>query len=147
MNSNPSNLISYCSWAKKNSKYKKFIGDLFCKFTLYNRENFVFNSPLRDALKSTSSRKTNWHIDILSFYSLTKGLGFHSSQSHWLTLLGLKKNIIIKWLGLAIEVEKSVGRDYSLNPQEPHTCPPCLLSIISVRNLHQLDTLGFLTNK
>ena len=42
--------MSYCSWAKKNFRYRESVGDLFCGFTLYNREDFVFREPIGDAL-------------------------------------------------------------------------------------------------
>ena len=50
MNNSLSDLMSYYSWAKKNSRYRESIGDLFCGFTLYSREDFVFSSPVGDAL-------------------------------------------------------------------------------------------------
>ena len=53
MNSSPSDLMSYCSCAKKNFKYKESVGDLFCMFTLYNREDFVFREPIGDAHMGT----------------------------------------------------------------------------------------------
>ena len=44
--------MSYYSWAKKNFKYRESVGDLFCEFTFYNREDFVFREPIGDALSS-----------------------------------------------------------------------------------------------
>ena len=42
VNSSPSDLMSYCSWAKKISRYRESIGELFLGFTLYYRENIGF---------------------------------------------------------------------------------------------------------
>ena len=50
MNSSLSDLISYCSWAKKNSRYRVSIGDPFFGLTLYYREYFAFSYAIRDAL-------------------------------------------------------------------------------------------------
>ena len=50
MNNNSSDLMSYCSWSKKNFRYKESIGESFCGFTLYNREHFVFKEPIGDVL-------------------------------------------------------------------------------------------------
>jgi len=35
---------------KKNSGYKESIRDLFCRFTLYSRKDFVFSFPIGNAL-------------------------------------------------------------------------------------------------
>ena len=49
MNSSPSNLMSYYSWAKKNSRDRESIGDHFL-VSLYYREYFAFNYTIGDAL-------------------------------------------------------------------------------------------------
>ena len=46
---------SSSSRAKKNSRNKESIGDLFWGFTLYSREDFVFSSPVGDALRTLKS--------------------------------------------------------------------------------------------
>ena len=51
MNSSSSDLMSYCSRAKKKSGYRESVGESFCGFTFYNREHFVFIEPIGDALK------------------------------------------------------------------------------------------------
>ena len=52
MNSSPSDLTSYCLWAKKNSSYRESIGHSFYGAILYYREYFVFTYTIRDALRS-----------------------------------------------------------------------------------------------
>ena len=42
MNKNPSDLMSYYSWAKKKFGYREFIGVAFFGLILYYRENFAF---------------------------------------------------------------------------------------------------------
>ena len=65
MNSNPSDSMSYCSWAKKIFKYIESVGESFCGFTLYNREHFVFREPIGDALNINSlmviDKRTKMH--------------------------------------------------------------------------------------
>ena len=51
MNSSPSDLMSYCSWAKKNSSYRESIGDSFYGVIFYYREYFTFTYTIGDALK------------------------------------------------------------------------------------------------
>ena len=41
-------LMSYCSWAKKNFRSKKFVGESFYRFIIYNREHFIFREPIGD---------------------------------------------------------------------------------------------------
>ena len=50
MNNNPSDLMSYCSWVKKNLRYRESVGESFCGFTFYNREHFAFREPIGDTL-------------------------------------------------------------------------------------------------
>ena len=47
---------------KKNSGYREPVGDIFCGFTLYNRDDFVFKEPIGDALRSKSIPPTNYKI-------------------------------------------------------------------------------------
>ena len=51
MNSNPLDLMNYFSWANKIFRYKKSVGDLFYRFTLYHRdrEDFVYREQVGDA--------------------------------------------------------------------------------------------------
>ena len=55
MNSSPSDLMSYCSWAKKYSEYRKSIGDYFYGDTLYYRNFYAFSHTIGDALKEKNS--------------------------------------------------------------------------------------------
>ena len=50
MNSNSSDLMSYCSWAKKNSRDRESIEDPFFGLNLYYREYFAFSYTIGDAL-------------------------------------------------------------------------------------------------
>ena len=43
MSSSPSDLMSYCSWAKKNYGYRESIGDYFYGATLYYRYFYAFS--------------------------------------------------------------------------------------------------------
>ena len=57
MNSSPSNLMSYYSWAKKkNSSYRESIGNSFYGVILYYREYFAFTYTIGDAL--TTNKKS-----------------------------------------------------------------------------------------
>ena len=58
MNSSPSDLMSYCSWAKKNSGYRQSIGDYFYGASLYYRNFYVFSYTVRDALRSFHNKAT-----------------------------------------------------------------------------------------
>ena len=51
MNSSPSDLMSYCSWAKKIPGYREPIGECFYGLILYYREFYVFTYTVGDALK------------------------------------------------------------------------------------------------
>ena len=50
MNGSPSDLMSYCSWAKKSSGYRESIEDYFYGATLYYRDFYAFSYTIRDAL-------------------------------------------------------------------------------------------------
>jgi len=50
MNSSPSNLMSYCLWAKKNSGYRESIRNYFYGVTLYYRDFYAFSYTIGDAL-------------------------------------------------------------------------------------------------
>ena len=52
MNSSSSDLMSYCSLAKKILRYREVIGAPFFGLTLYYREYFAFNYTIGDALSS-----------------------------------------------------------------------------------------------
>ena len=67
---------------KKNSRYRESIRDLFCRFTLYSKEDFVFSSPVGDALK------------YLKFAFITKFSYFETIKSQEIEE---KKNIIKGW--------------------------------------------------
>ena len=54
MNSSPSDLMSYCSWAKKNSEYRESIKDYFYGIILYYINFYVFSYTIGDAFKSIS---------------------------------------------------------------------------------------------
>ena len=54
MNSSSSNQMSYCSLAKKNSRYREAVGAPFFGLTLYYREYFAFSYTIGDALKRES---------------------------------------------------------------------------------------------
>ena len=62
MNSSPSDLMSYCSWAKKNSSYRESIGDSFYGVILYYREYFAFKYTIGDALKTPKHNKRHTHL-------------------------------------------------------------------------------------
>ena len=49
MNSNPSDLISYYSKVKKNSKYRESIEDYFYGVIFYYRDFYTFNYTIGDA--------------------------------------------------------------------------------------------------
>ena len=49
MNSNPSDFMSYCSWAKNISGYREPIGDCFYGPILYYREFYAFAYTVGDA--------------------------------------------------------------------------------------------------
>ena len=57
MNSNSSDLMSYCLLTKKNFIYKKAIRAAFFYYTFQNREYFVFIDTIRDTLRHEKSRK------------------------------------------------------------------------------------------
>ena len=59
MNSSPSDLMSYCSWAKKNSGYRESIRDYFYGDTLYYRDFYAFSHTIGDALKEKILLKIN----------------------------------------------------------------------------------------
>ena len=48
--SSPLDLMSYCSWAKKNLGFRESIGDLFFGLILYYREYFAFSYIVGDVL-------------------------------------------------------------------------------------------------
>ena len=89
MNSSPSDLISYCLLVKKNSGYRESIGDLFCRFTLYSKEDFLFSSPIGDALNSmlfiyghgwwwmlrSLTKKKPLYLSLIKYYTFWEGLG------------------------------------------------------------------------
>ena len=52
MNNSLSNLMSYYSWAKKNSNYRESIGDYFYDVILYYKKYFTFIYTIGDALKT-----------------------------------------------------------------------------------------------
>ena len=59
MNSSSLDLMSYCSRAQKKFKYRESVEESFCRFTLYNRERFVFREPIGDALMSPGPSDKN----------------------------------------------------------------------------------------
>ena len=58
MNSSSSDLMSYCSWAKKISRDRESIGDPCFGLTLYYREYFVFSYTIGDALRTVRHKLT-----------------------------------------------------------------------------------------
>ena len=52
MNSSPSDLMNYCSWAKKNSSYRESIENSFYDVILYYRKYFIFIYIIGDALRT-----------------------------------------------------------------------------------------------
>ena len=57
MNSSPSDLMSYCSWAKKNSGYRESIENYFYRAILYYRDFYAFSYTIRDALRGKKKRR------------------------------------------------------------------------------------------
>ena len=55
MNSSLSNLMSDCSWAKKNQDIESTL-ETFFGLTLYSREYFTFSYTIRDALSNSNLR-------------------------------------------------------------------------------------------
>ena len=51
MNSSSSDLMNYCSLAKKKKlMYGEYVGEVICGFPLYKREDLVYKEPIGDAL-------------------------------------------------------------------------------------------------
>ena len=70
MNSSPLDLMSYCSWVKKNSNYRESIRDSFYGSILYYREYFAFTYTSGDALN---------HIILLVCYNAQPNMDMHCS--------------------------------------------------------------------
>ena len=64
MNSSPSNLMGYCSWAKKKKGLPSLLECLFCVNSVCCSPKFGFAEPIRDALRGAERERERETVNL-----------------------------------------------------------------------------------